>query len=363
MAQPQFKLEEAVRASVPAIIGIVGSTGSGKTGSALELAHGFQDIQGGDIGLLETDGKRSLVYAGAPLFSEPSRKFKFKRAALDAPFSPLNYKAGLEFLVSQGIKHAIIDSTSHLHEGEGGTLDAHAKEVERIKQAWGVSADKANFPAWVKPKSELTQFIQFFKRLDINLIFCFRAKEKMKVVNNKPVDAGWQPIANEELFFEMDLACLLLPNSDGQPIWDHSEHKPIKALPQHFRPMFNKNPRLTAELGRKIATWCKGGEVPTQQASAPSKPALVQTESHPADELLAGASKDSTPEPEIPLDGALPKPKSPGVQALELNKRIHDCKTLEEVLAFKEMVLKLPEDVRSLVAPEFNAKKNSFKGA
>jgi hypothetical protein len=172
-----------------------------------------------------------------------------------------------------------------MHEGPGGTLDAHAKEVERIKESWKITADKANFPAWVKPKAELTAFIQHFKRLDINLIFCFRAKEKMKIVTvegrQKPIDAGWQPIANDELFYEMDLACMLLPNSDGQPIWNHDDHKPIKALPAHFRPIFAGNPRLSAELGRKLASWAKGGE----PAKAPqASQSMHQTPSQAAQE-------------------------------------------------------------------------------
>ncbi len=272
----KFELKDAVREAIPIIMGIVGATGSGKTGSALEVATGFQDVQGGDIGILETDGKRSLVYAGAPMFSEPNRIFKFKRAAMDEPFSPLHYKAGLDYLISQGVRHAIIDSTSHMHEGPGGTLDAHDKELDRLSKGDDSKREANNFRAWARPKTELTHFIQHFKRLNINLFFCFRAKEKMKIVRvegkQRPVDAGWQPIANEELFYEMDLACMLLPNSDGQPIWNHDEHKPIKALPAHYREFFKGNPRLSAALGRQLATWAKGGQ-PAKTEAAASKPA------------------------------------------------------------------------------------------
>lgn len=286
-----FEIQEALRESRPINLGIVGSTGAGKTGSALEMATGFQDVQGGDIGMVETDGKRSLALAGAPMFSDPKRVFKFKRVALKAPFSPLDYKAAMEYLVSQGVKHTITDSVSHMHEGEGGTLDAHAKEVERIAAAWGIKPDKANFPAWVKPKTELTQFIQYFKALETNNIFCFRAKEKLRLIGGKPVDAGWQPIANEELFFEMDLACLLLPNSDGQPIWDHSEHKPIKALPHQFRSMFKGNPRLSIDLGRQIATWAKGGEASAKPADKPVEQLEEQSKGKPAESPLQRSVK------------------------------------------------------------------------
>lgn len=278
-----FKDSLAVRENVPVIMGLVGSTGSGKTGSMLELLHGFQDVYGGDIGVIDTEARRSLHYADAPLFSDPTRKFKFHHLPFEAPFPPLDYQEAVEHFISKGVKNIGIDSASHLHEGPGGTLDAHEKEVERISKAWSCSGDKANLPAWNKPKRELTMFINYIKQKQVNFVFCFRAKEKMKMMKvdgrDKPVEAGWQPIGSDELFFEMMVACLLLPESDGQPIWNKKEEKGVKALPSQFRDLFSTNPRLSAAVGRKIAEWAQGGHTapsvsqPVQSTVPPAAPA------------------------------------------------------------------------------------------
>ncbi len=253
-----FEDKPAVRESVPLCVALVGPTGSGKTGSALELATGFQDVLGGDIGVCDSEARRSLAYANAPMFSDPSRKFTFRFLDFKAPFGPSDYQDACQHFVSKGVKHIIVDSTSHMWEGPGGVHDRHQQEVERLTKAWGCSADKANFPAWNAAKLPQTEFINWMKQQPVNFIFCFRGKEKMKMVNNKPMQIGWQPIGGEDLIYEMALACLLLPGCDGRPVWNKQEEKGVKALAQQFRPMFEDNPQLSAQIGRRLATWARG---------------------------------------------------------------------------------------------------------
>lgn len=262
MTARQFTDSPAVRSQVPLLVGITGPSGSGKTGSALELAHGFQEIAGGDIGVIDSEARRALHFAGMPLFSDPSRKFAFRHCEFKAPFGPLDYMAAIEHFLKSGVKNIVVDSTSHLHEGPGGTLESHATEVERIMKAWNCSGDKANFPAWNKPKSELRKFINFLTQQQINIVLCFRAKEKMKVIGGKPVEIGWRAISDPELIYEMMLSCLLHPGSDGRPTWvpEQKEERDMVKLPQQFRPLFNGNPQLSASIGRQIAEWAVGGK-------------------------------------------------------------------------------------------------------
>lgn len=267
-----FEDTPAKREQVPLIVGLVGPTGSGKTGSALELAHGFQDVMGGDIGFIDSEARRSLAYAGSPLFSDASRNFNFRHLDFKAPFGPSDYRAAAEHFIAKGVKHVIVDSTSHMWEGPGGIHEMHDREVERLMKAWGVNGDKANFPAWAAPKREQTDFVNWMKQQPVNFIFCFRAKEKMKMVDKKPVEVGWQPIGGEELIYEMTLACLLLPECDGKPIWNKAEEKGVKALAAHFRPMFKDNPRLSAAVGRQLAQWARGTVTPPPPPAPPPRP-------------------------------------------------------------------------------------------
>ena len=267
-----FTDQLATREQVPLIMGLVGPTGSGKTGSALEVAHGIQDVFGGDIGFVDSEARRALAYADAPVFSDPKRRFKFRHIDFKAPFGPLDYKAAGEHYIKAGVKHIIFDSTSHMWEGTGGVLQIHEAEAKRLADAWKTSPSVTNFPAWNKAKTEQTDFVNWMKQQPINFIFCFRGKEKLKMVDKKPVEAGWQAIGGEDLLYEMSLACLLLPGCDGQPIWNKVEEKGVKALPAHFRPMFADNPRLSIAVGRRLAEWAKGGVKPAD-APAPIKPA------------------------------------------------------------------------------------------
>lgn len=255
MNTPQRKFEDiaARREQVPLLVGLVGPSGSGKTFSALRLATGIQRITGGDIYAIDTESRRMLHYADS---------FKFRHLQFDAPFSPLDYLAAIEHCIAKGAKTIIIDSLSHEHEGPGGVLEWHDKEM-------GGNTAKS-FMAWAKPKAARRRLINSILQLNANFIFAFRAKEKLKMVRGKdPEPRGWQPIAGEEYVYEATLNCLLLPASNGVPTWqpEHDNEGMIK-LPAQFRGIFDKGPQLSEEVGEKLAQWAKGG-APAKVPDAP----------------------------------------------------------------------------------------------
>ena len=63
-----FEFKPATRERTPCMVGIVGPSGTGKTFSALRLATGMQKVSGGDVAVVDTEGRRALHYAD---------KFKF----------------------------------------------------------------------------------------------------------------------------------------------------------------------------------------------------------------------------------------------------------------------------------------------
>lgn len=248
-----FVDKPAVRERVPLLIGLVGASGSGKTFSALRLAAGIQKVADGPVFVIDTEARRSLHYASL---------FKFRHVEFGAPFSPLDYLAAIEHCVRQGAKTIVVDSASHEHEGPGGVLEMHTAEVERLSKAWGVSADKANIPAWAGPKQKRRQLLNALLQMSCNFIFCFRAKEKLKIVPGKnPQPLGWMPIAGEEFVYEMALNCLLYPGSGGVPSWHPEEmgEKAMVKLPEQFKDLFSDRKPLSEETGQKLAEWAAGG--------------------------------------------------------------------------------------------------------
>lgn len=248
-----FEDTEARRERVPLMVGLVGPSGSGKTYSALRLAKGIQRVTGGEIHVIDTEARRALHYADQ---FKPYRHIDFK-----APFGPLDYLAAIEYCAQKGAKVVVVDSMSHEHEGPGGVLEMHAAEVERLCRGDESKADRVKMLAWQKPKSERRRMINTILQLQISTIFCFRAKEKMKIVPGKPpVPLGYMAIAGEEFVYEMTVNCLLLPKSGGIPTWESREvgERETMKLPEQFRHIFAEQAPLSEDIGAQLAQWAEG---------------------------------------------------------------------------------------------------------
>lgn len=259
----EFKIAKAYRERVPLLIGLYGPSGSGKTRSALRLATGAQRVCGGLIGGLDSEAKRMKAYAPArgQAADPASGTYDFVHVELDAPFDPDSYLQALRFLREQGVTCAVVDSTSHMHEGHGGILEWHEAELARMG-----GSEKNNFAAWIKPKRALNSFLGDLMRLDFGaMIFCFRAKEKLKIIPGKnPVNLGWMPIQADEFAYEMTVNALLPPGSQGVPLWksrEPGEELMIK-LPGQFQQLLTSGRPFDEDMGEALARWAAGGSAP-----------------------------------------------------------------------------------------------------
>jgi hypothetical protein len=260
-----FEDTPANREQVPLLAGIVGPSGGGKTFSALELATGIQSVVGGDIGVIDTEAKRALHYAD---------RFKFRHLPFGAPFNPGSYLAAVDHFINKGVKTVVVDSMSHEHEGPGGVLEMHEAEVERMAGNDYSKRERVKMLCWQKPKAERRRLINSLLQMNANFIFCFRAKEKMKMVpGQQPVALGWMPIAGEEFVYEMTMNCLLLPKSDGVPTWETQfpGERQMMKLPDQFRGIMANGRALSRDVGRELALWAKGG-VPSTTPAKQSAP-------------------------------------------------------------------------------------------
>jgi hypothetical protein len=245
-----FEDRPAVRERTPLLVGLVGPSGSGKTYSALRLATGFQRVTGGDVYVIDTEARRSLHYADS---------FNFRHLPFGAPFGSLDYLEAIEHCVRKGAGTIIVDSMSHEHEGPGGVLEQHDAELKRM----GGQLSKSML-AWARPKADRRRMINGILQMQCNFIFCFRAKEKLKVVRGEePKPLGWMPIAGEEFVYEMTLNALLLPASNGRPAWqsDMPGERAMMKLPRQFAEVFAQSPQLTEDVGVELARWSAGVQV------------------------------------------------------------------------------------------------------
>lgn len=247
----------ATRDKTPLLVGIVGSSSSGKTCSALRLATGFQRVNPGEIFVIDTEAGRALQYA---------ERFRFVHVPFGAPFGPLDYLDVIKYAIDNGATNIVIDSMSHEHEGPGGVLEMHAAEHQRLGGTKGTQ-----MLAWAKPKSEHRRLINTILQFNCNFIFCFRAKEKLKMERGKePTPLGFMAIGGGEWMYEMTAQCLLLPMSRGVPTWKSEmpgERETIK-LPEQFAKMFDGSPQLTEDVGEAMAKWAAGAKAADRMTAA-----------------------------------------------------------------------------------------------
>lgn len=268
-----FVFKPAIREATPLLIGIVGPSGSGKTKSALRLASGIVAVRGGQIAALDTEANRMLHYA---------EEHKFIHCPFGAPFGSDRYTEAL-LAAADAAKGGcvIVDSMSHEHEGPGGYLEYHEQEVQRLIKDGGFRNEyAASIPAWNKPVARRRRLINTLLQINCAFVFCFRAKEKLKIQKGKdPVQLGWQAIAGEEFVFEMTVRCLLNPGANGVPDW--SQEAFALGVPKRAAShvgFFGEGRQLDEATGEELARWSAGSAQQDWEAEiqkADSKEALA----------------------------------------------------------------------------------------
>lgn len=250
------------------LIGYAGASGSGKTWSALETATGICAEMGFDpatsIYMIDTENRRGLHYA---------KFFRFQHLDMSPPFNALDYCDAIDHVLSKGAKVIIIDSMSHEHEGEGGLIDTHGKEVERMSGGDYAKAERVKMLCWQKPKANRRKLMNKLTQSKAHFILCYRAKETAKPDpkaqgKDKVKDMGFTAIAGDEFIFEATISTVLMPGAQGVPTWQSDkvgEQMSIKVARQFDWVRDWRGP-LNQDFGRRLAHWARGDDAPQQPA-------------------------------------------------------------------------------------------------
>ena len=242
------RFKPAQSGEAPFILGLSGPSRSGKTYSALRIAMGMVDGKVEDIFLGDTENGRAKQYV--------DRFGNFMHCNLEPPFKYSRYLELISDAVSEGAEIVIADSVSHAHEGVGGMLDQHDEELDRMAGNDWNKHNKMKFTAWIKPKAEMNKFIQAIIRLPVPVIFCFRAKEKTRMVTGKggkqePINIGLRAICSDELNYEMSSMLMLPENARGTPDLDHTGG----GLREPFNKFIKPGVQLNEKLGKEFNEW------------------------------------------------------------------------------------------------------------
>ena len=246
-----FQFKRAVREEVGLLIGLAGSSGSGKTYSAMRLAKGISGDK--PFVVLDSEAGRAKHYAS---------EFVFDHGDLKPPFRPDSYAEAIMAADQAGYKVIVVDSASLVWSGDGGVLDWQEEELDRMAGDDWKKREACRMASWIRPKMSYKSMMQKLLQVRAHLILCFRAEEriemvrddsgKMKIVpKQSPVGLhGWMPVCEKTTPYELTCSFLLTADAPGYP-------KPIK-LPEMLKSCFPLDRPIDEESGRRVAAWAAG---------------------------------------------------------------------------------------------------------
>lgn len=174
---------------------LVGSTGTGKTYTALQIATLL--FPGAKVAFIDTEHKSASKYADI---------FKFKTLAIQKPFHPDKFMQAISDAVKHGYDVAVIDSLSHAWMGLGGVLS--------VKEGFAKQRQYNDFTAWRPAGKVQDLFIDFLLAAPIHLIVTMRSKMKHDMeeytdekghTRRRVVRLGLAPQQQKEIEYEFDI--------------------------------------------------------------------------------------------------------------------------------------------------------------
>jgi len=240
-----LNIRPAQREGARLLIGIAGTSGSGKTYTALQLAYGLADFNAMKVGLLDTENRRGSLYADI-IKNAAGEVQPFLIGDLDAPFSPARYTAALLEFQAAGVEVLVIDSVSHEWEGTGGCEEIAERGARRGAKDWATA------------KGEHKKFMNALLASNMHVIVCIRAREKTdmkgKDADGKTVvkSLGIQPICEKNFMFEMSASVMM---------WAEGNAQTIAKCPEELRPMVGREKGyITAADGKSLRDWVDGAK-------------------------------------------------------------------------------------------------------
>ena len=243
--------KKAERKSAKLRAALCGTSGSGKTYSALLLARGLAGPSG-KIAVIDTERGSASLYADVT---------DFDVAELTPPYSPARYKA-LITAAAHDYDVLIIDSITHEWSGEGGVLEMHDK-------ATAVEPGRNSYTAWKNVTPHHTALVDAILAAPCHIIATMRSKTAYEIQDNgkgkkAPVKIGTAPIQKEGMEYEFTL------------VLDVSvEGNVATASKDRTRLWHQRNEVITTAHGAELREWLESG--------AP----VVDADQQTADALLA----------------------------------------------------------------------------
>lgn len=294
----QFQARKAEKRKLALKVLCSGSSGSGKTYSALTLATGIIKKSGGEIYLINTEGDRGEMYAN---------KFEYNIVDMPEPRSPENYIEAIKYCIEQGASVIIIDSLSH----EWNYLN------EQVNNMSGNS-----FNNWGKQKPRHRKLVDFIIESKVHIIATGRGKDEYVMEMNdkgkqtpKKVGVGIQQEKDTEYEYMVTFSI-------------SQDNHVATAMKDNTGLFEGRYDVLTEKDGEALYDWANSGKAPVQKPTYDLD--KLRTDIIEIAKELGGKSHPGVVEACERLIGTInPNKSDDGASLTQLLKELQDIKEKE----------------------------------
>jgi len=232
-----MKIERASRKQAKVKISLAGSSGSGKSFSAIQLAYGLCNDYN-KICIIDTENYSASLY---------SHLGGFNVINITPPFHPNKYIEAIQLSEQSGMEVIIIDNASHAWSGKGGCLDLHDREVSKMRVP-------NSFTAWAAVTPLYQNLIDSVVNSSCHIISTLRSKTEYMISerNGKsvPQKIGTSPMMRDGYDFEQTLA------------FDLDQNHKAFCTKDRTSLFADRDPFIiSTETGKMILDWCNSGEI------------------------------------------------------------------------------------------------------
>ena len=224
-----MELRQAHRKQAKIKLALQGTSGSGKTMSALLLASGITTWD--KIAVVDTENHSADLYAHLG---------NYNVLQLSNPFTPERYIKAIEVCENAGMEVVIADSITHEWDGSGGILDLHGNMAGN------------SFTNWSKMTPRHNAFVQKILESDCHIISTIRTKSDYTLTDKNgkmvPEKVGLKGIQRDGIDFEFTIVFDLDIKHNATASKDRTG-------------LFMDKPEgiITPEYGKRILKWCNEG--------------------------------------------------------------------------------------------------------
>jgi hypothetical protein len=225
-----MELMKAERKQAVIKMGLQGVSGSGKTYSALLIAHGLvQDWS--KIAVIDSENHSADLYAHLGDYCVIN---------IGPPFSPAKYIEAISICEAAGIEVIIIDSISHEWDGAGGIIDIHSNMMGNSFTNWGKVTPMHN------------SFVNKILQSNCHVIATIRSKQDYVLTerNGKmvPEKVGLKGVTRDGMDYEFTIVLEL-----------DLKHQATASKDRTGLFMDKAQSIVTEATGERIKTWCMSG--------------------------------------------------------------------------------------------------------